>query len=177
MAFNAILKAAEKDIFDEWFDRFCSTYGPDTMWRFKNSTDPFHNPVGVNTRKSLSELLGLLLHGGSLESAAGVIDPIVRIRAIQKFTASQAVAFFIELKDIVHKLLKKKDLETYAADLYTFDSQVDTLMLLAFDAYTLCREEISRLRVDTERKKIYKAFSRAGLLDITEEEKALLEED
>lgn len=176
MTFKSILKENEKEILEEWFDRFCASYGPETMWRFKNGTDPFHNPVGVNSKKALTDMWQILLEGGSTEEATLALDPVIRIRAIQKFSPSMAVSFLIELKDVVRKALKKKVTKDHGEDLYSFDSKIDTLQLLAFEVYTSCREEISQLRIDTERKKIYSAFSRAGLLDITDEEKALLED-
>jgi len=177
MTLKAILKETEKEILEEWFDCLYTSYDPDTMWRFKNSTDLFHNPVGVNSKKALTNIWKILLDGGTTKEATLAMDPVIRIRAIQKFSPSLAISFLIELKEVVRKVLKKKKVKEYENELYALDSQIDTLQLLAFDVYTSCREEISQLRVDTERKKIYSAFSRAGLLDITDEEKALLEDN
>ena len=42
--------------------------------------------------------------------------------------------------------------------------RIDELMLIGVNIYVNCREKLFQLKVDTEREKIYSAFSRAGLI-------------
>ena len=93
------------------------------------------------------------------------LDPIVRIRAIQDFTPSQAVSFIYALKAIVRNVIGKKiaDPKMHKA-LSKFEVRVDQLQFLAFDVYVTCREKIFELKAVEEKNKVYKAFKRAGLI-------------
>jgi hypothetical protein len=93
------------------------------------------------------------------------LDPMIRIRAIQNFTASQATSFILSLKNIIRETLKrqleKNDLEK---ELLELDTKIDRLLLLAFDIYMECREKIYDLKANEEKNKVFKAFKRAGLI-------------
>ena len=94
------------------------------------------------------------------------MDPLVRIRAVQNFSPSQATSFILSLKKVVITHLQKElnDIQIFN-EFLQFESKIDTLILIAFDIYVECREKIYELKVTTERNKIYSAFARAGLID------------
>ena len=65
---------------------------------------------------------------------------------------------------IREKLKKELKATETAAGLAEIDTNIDQLCLIGFDIYVGCRQAIYQLKVDTKRKKIYSAFSRAGLV-------------
>jgi hypothetical protein len=165
MGLEKKLAKKKKAIVDDWFDAVAATYAPDTAQFIKSKKDPFTNPVGGTLAVGLKGLFDLLLTSLDRDSVKPLLDPIIRIRAVQHFTPSQATAFILVLKNIVRKHLKRELRDAgAAAELSTFENKVDALMLYGFDLYMECREKIYELKANEEKDKIYKAFRRAGLV-------------
>ncbi|MFH1152786.1 MAG: RsbRD N-terminal domain-containing protein [Pseudomonadota bacterium] len=162
MDFQAALEKNKAKILDLWFDATIRTYPEDTARMFLKIKNRFDNPVGSMTWQSLNDTFSQLsgpLNSDSLEKA---LDPVIRIRAIQSFTPSQAVGFVFELKSIVKKVLGST-LED------TFDRNVDQIGLAAFNRFMKCREEIFLLKANEAKDRIHSAFKRAGLVSELEE--------
>jgi len=148
-----------------WFEKVVNTYPIDTAQFLKNQRDPFANPVGQNSLQSLKEMFDLALDGFDRKTAQPLIDPIIRIRAIQNFTPTQAVRFIFDLKKIIREMaaVDAKDGQSQIA-LQILDDRIDELGFLAFDIYMQCREKIYDLKANEMRERTYSAFSRAGLI-------------
>jgi RsbT co-antagonist protein rsbRD N-terminal domain len=154
---NAIIKL--------WFERVVNTYPIDTAQFLKSQADPFANPVGQNSLQSLNGIFDLVLGAFDHQTARPLIDPIIRIRAIQNFTPAQAVGFVFDLKAIVRQTVPvdATDGQNQKA-LHDLEKRIDELSLLAFDIYMECREKILDLKANEMRASTYAAFSRAGLI-------------
>ena len=148
-----------------WFEKVINTYPIDTAQFLKSQKDPFANPVGQNSLQSLQDIFDLALSGFDPKTARPLIDPIIRIRAIQDFTPAQAVGFMFDLKTIIRETVSMdaKDGRNQEA-LHALDKRIDQLSLLAFDIYMQCREKILDLKANEMRARTYSAFSRAGLI-------------
>jgi RsbT co-antagonist protein rsbRD N-terminal domain len=148
-----------------WFEKVVNTYPIDTAQFLKNQSDPFANPVGQNSLKSLAAAFDLVLGGFDRNTAGPLIDPIIRIRAIQDFAPSQAVGFMFDLKKVLRESVPvdDKDIQSQKA-LQLLDSRIDELGLLAFDIFMQCREKIYDLKANEMRSRTYRAFARAGLI-------------
>lgn len=153
-------------ILRNWFDLVANTYPPDTATLLRTKKDDFANPVGRTTHKGLAGLLDVVVGDIDPDAVSAHLDPILRIRAVQDFSPSRAIAFVLDLKNIVRKQFAAESKDpAYLADFIDFERRVDRLTLVGFDIYVGCREQIYKLKVTTERDKIYKAFHRAGLID------------
>lgn len=156
----------QKTIVKTWFDRVSETYPPDTSQFLKSRQDPFANPVGNSLRTGLKVLVEELCGSMAMETIRTHLDPIIRIRAVQQFTPSQATGFILLLKPILRKTLKSElDSTANFRDLLELEDRVDTLQLVAFEIYMQCREKIYDLKANVERSTVYSAFRRAGLVD------------
>jgi hypothetical protein len=165
MGVENLLAAHKDDIFKKWFDLVVSTYPPDTARFFKNQKDPFSNPVGAATAKSLKGILEEIFTTADPKALARHFDPIIRIRAVQSFTPSQALGFVFSLKGIIREALDRKAAVNGAfEDLAAMDRKIDRAALTAFDIYMECREKIFDLRANESRNRFFKAFERAGLV-------------
>ena len=93
-----------------------------------------------------------------------VLDPIIRMRAVQDFSASKATAFVFFLKQIVREAMASEFRDpVLASQMLAFEARIDRLALMAFDHYTACREKLSEIRTDEMRRRIG-AMQRAGLV-------------
>ncbi len=152
------------------------TYPADTAQFLKSQKDPFANPVGRTILRSLEPLFDELLGGMDGETLASLLDPIIRIRAIQSFFPSQAIGFIFFLKNAVRENLIKEIAENkIAAELLVFESKIDQLGLIAFNLYMKCREKIYDLKANEIRNRTLRAFERAGLVSELPEVEPVLE--
>jgi len=165
-----IIEQKKAAIVKKWFDLTAQTYAPDTAEFLKSKTDPFANPVGGSILSSLNVLLDQLIHDMDPQTINSFLDPIIRIRAVQNFTPSQATAFVLSLKKALRENLAKelRDLSSIR-ELFEFESKIDQLSLMAFDIYMQCREKIYQISANETRNRTFRAFERAGLVsEITE---------
>jgi hypothetical protein len=159
------LAANKSTIVKKWFDLVAATYPPDTAKFLKANRDPFHNPVGKTTLEGLSAAFDALLEGADPVVLDRALDPIIRIRAVQSFSPTQATAFILALKPLVRELWSKGPSDPQAAaDLRQIEDGIDQVLLVAFDIYLKCRETLFQLKVDLEKNRIHHAFVRAGLV-------------
>jgi hypothetical protein len=91
---------------------------------------------------------------------------MIRIRAVQDFTPSQAVAFIFEVKKVVRKELASEILHDphMREELAAWDSAVDDLVLFAFDIYMQCREKIYDLKANEARNLTFRLLQKAKLI-------------
>jgi hypothetical protein len=159
------LAANKSSIVKKWFDLVAATYPPDTARFLKTNRDPFHNPVGKATIEGLTAAFDTLLDEAEAQAQREALDPIIRIRAVQSFTPTQATGFILALKPLIHEIWHKGPIDPEAvADLRQIEERVDAMLLVAFDIYLNCRETLFQLKVDLEKNRIHHAFVRAGLV-------------
>jgi hypothetical protein len=146
MNLSEALKRNEEKILALWTERTLDTYESSSF--FKKSQDRFANPVGMNIREGLAKLFRLLAEGADAAQFTGPLDQIIRIRAVQQFTPSQAVAPVLDLKWAVRQILSAdKDCRELLPELAPFDRDVDRAALQAFDLYMECRERLHKARI------------------------------
>jgi hypothetical protein len=149
-----------------WFQATIESYPADTATFLKSQADPFANPVGQTTYRSLETLVDLLSADGDRGAMAAALDPILRIRAVQAFTPSQATSFVFSLKPIVRQHLSVDDRHAGEA-VEALDRRIDLMAMAAFDIYVACREKIFELKATESRKQFFGSLKRAGLIDET----------
>ena len=164
MGLRNLLENKKSSIINKWFEFVTDTYAPDAALFFKNQGDGFLNPVGGTTRDILEKLFEAILEKADADGIAVTLEPLIKIRAVQNFSPSQAVGFLFVLKTIIRKELKKELKKINPEELVSIDARIDSLALIGFDIFMQCREKIYDLKTNTERSKIYTAFARAGLI-------------
>ncbi|HUT42905.1 MAG TPA: RsbRD N-terminal domain-containing protein [Desulfobacterales bacterium] len=172
MRLNTLLEQRKTAIVKKWFAATIETYPSDTAKFLKSRKDPFANPVGRTLYKGLEVLFNELLKETDHEAVLSVLDPIIRIRAIQNFSPSQATSFIFFLKDVIRDNIKKEDLQAQLfSELLLFESKIDELGLIAFNLYMNCREKIYELKANEMKNRTFRAFERAGLVRETPADK------
>jgi hypothetical protein len=168
MELERLLTSKKPLILKRWFDLAVETYPRDTSKFIKRQKDRFANPVGRTTHQTLKAALDLLLDEFDTDKAALVLDPMIRIRAIQDFSPSRATGIVFGLKKIVRDIVDRERERGGSGNitegLLAFESKIDKLGLVAFDIYLACREKIYELKANEVRNRSYRAFERAGLI-------------
>jgi hypothetical protein len=146
MKLAQVLNGKGDKIIDKWVTFTLKTYQSSGF--FIKERDAFANPVGGQVRSILTQLLPLLLEGQGKDSYRLPLKHLMRIRAVQDFTPSQAIAPLNAVKHIVRESLggaqRARELES---ELYDFEFAVDLAVLSAFDLYTECRHQLHEIRV------------------------------
>ena len=152
MTLQELLSKRKKAILDRCLDLLFDTYSHDSAALLKNQQDPFANPVGSTFRRELEIVLDGLAASVEKKKLTPSLDAIVRIRAVQEFRPSDAVAFMVHLKKAIREELQGAQMgPEFVNDLAGLDLRIDGLTLAAFDLYTACREKIAEIRVDEAR--------------------------
>lgn len=165
MVLNNLLAQRKSIIIKAWFALAVKTYPPDTAKFLQRQKDPFANPVGRTIYRGLEKLFEALLKEMDDENIISCLDPIIRIRAVQNFSPSQAVSFIFLLKKAIRENIYKEISEALLYnELLVFESRIDKLGLIAFDIYMQCREKIYELKANEIKDRTFRVFERAGLV-------------
>jgi hypothetical protein len=153
-------------ILKKWFNAVADTYPDSTAGFLKKQKAQFTNPVGYTLAEGLDGLYESLLQGMIPDTVSTFLDGIVRIRAVQEFTPSEAVAFIFHLKKIVRQELGSEftQQQRMIEELAAFDSAIDDLALFSFDIYMKCREKIYELKANEARNMTFRLLQQAKLI-------------
>lgn len=167
-----LLAQKKTQIVDRWIKLLYDSYPPQTAIFLKKEKDKFDNPVGYQIARGLSGLFEVLVQEMETGQILAALDEVIRIRALQDCSPSQALAFIFLLKNVVREELAK-DLEkqNLTAELQELDSRIDGLSLLGFDVYTQRREKLCELRVNEVKNRVSGLLRKSGLsMDNLEQE-------
>jgi hypothetical protein len=149
--------AAKKDaLVAAWLARTIETY-PERTCRFLiREQDPFRNPVGHTLKGTLPPLFDQLLGAMDAGRLTTLLDGIVRVRAVQDFTASEAVAFIFLLKKVIREQWSSEGQESPGGNgLSAVDGRIDEMALLAFDLFMRCREHMGEIKANDARRRTH----------------------
>jgi uncharacterized UPF0160 family protein len=159
------LEQQQSHIIKEWIECVNKTYPAETTRFLGRVKDAFDNPIGHANYQSLEGVVKSLSKGWDIEELKKTLDSIIRVRAVQSFTSSEAVAFVYDLKKIVFKQLKDEQKNSqFWEEWLAFEAKIDELALIAFDKYMECREKIYQIKASEEKNRTFRAFERAGLV-------------
>jgi hypothetical protein len=151
------IKKNRNQLLESWFDATINTYPEESARILGKKSDRFDNPIGAVTRETLEDVLNLITEDFSRDGLEQALDPVIRIRAVQTFDPANAVSFVFALKEIGESVIEK-------ADIINFYRLVDEMALAAFNRYMKCREDIFLLKATESKRRIHRAFERAGLV-------------
>ena len=165
----AALIADSKDtLVQKWFERILHTYPESTTGFFSREKDPFRNPIGHTLKEALPALFDGLVQSTDMTSMQPVLDSIVRIRAVQDFTAGQAVAFIFFLKQIIRQELKSS-ISQFPDEFAALDTRIDEMALLAFDLFMKCRQQVYEIKANEAKRMVFQLerLSQVGSAGLT----------
>ena len=163
-------------ILKRWFNKILETYPPETQEFLRRQKDPFANPVGGAISQGIEGLYEAILKDTSPTGVSSFLDQIIRIRAIQEFSASEAVGFVFSLKEAVREELNKEigDISV-ARELSALESRIDELALLSFDIYMQCREKLYEIKSNEIRNRTFMLLEKSDYVSRTSEQEEVPE--
>jgi hypothetical protein len=156
----------KSEIIEKWLHSIFDEYSTDTSRFLKQEKDRFSNPVGYIIRQEAETIFEKLIQGVDPKSLSASLDSIIRIRAVQEFTPSQAVCFLLRLKQVVQdEVTDEIGNSQLNREILDFYERTDSLLLLAFDIYMECRQQIINLQmreVKDQRERAYALLEKAN---------------
>lgn len=151
----------------QWFEGFIRKYPFESSPFFKNTSDPFANPIGSIVKKGLHALFDLLTADNpGPDELRKILEPIIRVQAVQDFPPSAALSFLPEFRQIVKTGLKDRhDSSANKAEfLECLAYNIDTAMLIAFDLYIECTKKLYELRATQFRNSVRQLLIKKDLM-------------
>ena len=172
MKLKDLLSERKTAIVKKWFDLILQDYPADATHFFKGQKNRFANPVGHTISQGIGELFDELVNGPDSDKLYSSLDDIIRIKAVQDFSPSQALSFIFLLKKVIREEMEKEIRENQLSDeLRSLESGIDKMALLAFDIYMKCRERIYEIKADEVRRITFRLLQKAKLVcEIKEED-------
>ncbi|MEM5786551.1 MAG: RsbRD N-terminal domain-containing protein [Syntrophobacteraceae bacterium] len=166
MNLDSLLLERKKPLLQNWFDALLGSYAPETARLLKKETNQFANPVGHTYRVALTGVLDEFLGENRLETLSPLLDRILRIRAVQEFSPSSALAFILVLKKLARDLVQAEVAQGSVgpAELFDFDERVDGLALAAMDVYSKCRNTLYEVRIREIKDRTQRLLHRAEII-------------
>ncbi|UCH84897.1 MAG: RsbRD N-terminal domain-containing protein [Candidatus Latescibacterota bacterium] len=151
MRLTDLLQQHHEEIVGKWFDAIIAMYPAGSAEFLAKQKDRFRNPVGYTTRASIEAVFDEIT--GSMDSGElrRALDDIVRVRAVQEFTAAEAVGFVFLLKPLLREVFQKhlgdQILRQEIVDeMVDLETRIDQVAMLTFDKYMECREQLHEVR-------------------------------
>ena len=178
MDLKNLLQQKRSRIVKKWCDVVLSTYPEQSQKFLRKQKDAIANPVGCTISQGIESIYDELLKESESDKISLFLDNIVRVRAIQDFSPSQAVSFIFGLKDVIREVLENEVRQgEISEELVAFESKIDGLALRCFNIYNQCREKIFEIRVNEVRNESSRLLKMAGLVyEIPETESDLEDE-
>lgn len=172
MKLISLLKEKRPKILKRWINLILDTYPAESARFFRSQKNSFANPVGSIVAKGAEDLFDEIIQENNPDKISTFLDNIIRVRATQDFTPSQAVSFIFLLKKVLREELDKEIQENDIDDeLLAIESRIDDVALLAFDIFVKCREKIFELKAMELNNQTYTLLKRAKLIiDLEEQE-------
>jgi hypothetical protein len=166
MQIATLLSQKKAAILGQWLSMIYESYPPETAIFLRKEKNRFDNPAGYRISEGLEGLYGALTQEMERDQVLTCLDEIIRIRALQNFTPSQALAFIFLLKIVIRQELAGEILkENLAAELLDLESRIDGLALLGFDVYTKRREKIYEIKADEAKRRVSGLMRKTGLTE------------
>ncbi|MCJ2166176.1 MULTISPECIES: RsbRD N-terminal domain-containing protein [unclassified Pseudodesulfovibrio] len=171
MKFESTLAERKAELSKKWADLVLQTYPKETQKVWTRQKDRFQNPVGAAIFEATRDLFDQLIDWQDAGEIAVSLDKLIRIRAVQDFTPSQAISFVFLLKKLLRdEFFKSMKADGTLEDLLRFEARVDNLAMMSFDIYTKSREQVFRFRVDEVKRAQSSLLRKAGMVaDVTVE--------
>jgi hypothetical protein len=165
MDIRDLLSDKKSDIIRRWHDLILDTYPSETATFLKGQKGGFVNPVGQIIEQGIEDIFTEIINGPDPDKMDACLDRIIRVRAVQDFTPSDAIGFLFILKKVIREeLVPEVRRHGLFEDLLVMESKIDDLTGIAFDVFMRCREQIYDLKANEMRNWTYRLLKRAKMV-------------
>jgi len=119
----------------------------------------FSNPVGSTISTNVEKIFNEIVGDKDFEKTTLLLTDIIKMRAIQDFSPSEAVGFIFLLKKVIREELNEEiNQEKILGEFAELEFEIDRVALIAFDLYMESREKVFQIRMKETKYKLRKAM-------------------
>ncbi|UCE66342.1 MAG: RsbRD N-terminal domain-containing protein [Candidatus Zixiibacteriota bacterium] len=161
-----ILRQRRDIILKQWKNIALNQYSFGDFKIHKENNNRFGNPVAYTISSGLETILDEIIAETHTVKLDDALEEIVKIKSLQAEKPSIAVDFLFHLKNIL-----KNDLDDfrqdggYPGEIEKLHTDIDNLILSAFDIFMKCREKIYDIKSKEIMKRSYRLLERANMVD------------
>lgn len=157
MLYELLLKY-KSSIVSKWVKQILDSYSSESSNFLNQEKNQFNNPVGSIISTNAQSIFDEIISDANFKNITLLLNDIIKIRAVQDFSPSEAVGFVFLLKDIIRKELDEElTLEKVLDEFVELDFVIDKTALIAFDLFMEAREKVFQIRMNEARYKLQKA--------------------
>jgi hypothetical protein len=165
MKLERFLQDRKPQIIKKWCDLIIGSYPVDTQRFLCKEKNRFANPVGRTVMEETEALVDALIQGDDAARIDSSLENIIKIRAVQDFKPSEAVAFVLQLKKILRELTPVQNGENDLPLMFReLEEKIDQMALTAFDIYSRCKQKLFEIRVNEQSRQFERLLARAKLI-------------
>ncbi len=148
MTLKDLLAGKRTIILERWLDRILEDYPQETQTIFCENTSPYSNPIGFTLRKGMEEIIDQILQPLSVEEARAILEPVMKVRAVENLPLSRRVDFILPLREILFEIVREeKGKDLLGREWLDLNARISWLALLGMNLFSECREKVNRLRI------------------------------
>lgn len=148
-------------ITEKWLRAVIDTYPVESGKFLFDNQNQFSNPLGYTISENLPEIFNELLESKEPERLYKPLEAIIKIRAVQEYSPSEAVGFLYLLKQIIRDEFYHLDNPNKPfRSLLEFESKIDQAVSMAFDIYSGLKEKIYEIKANEVRDRFGKMVDR-----------------
>jgi anaerobic ribonucleoside-triphosphate reductase len=132
-----------------WVQSIIESYPQESSYFLASAKDRFGNPVGNAIYVGAEQIFDEITGGNDFDKIKSALGDIIKIRAVQDFSHSEAAGFIFSLKRIIAEELEKEFIDSNSFHEYLDIEQIiDRTALMAFDLYMKAKEKLFEIRVN-----------------------------
>jgi hypothetical protein len=164
MMMKSFIKINRNEILRRWREHVMSSYSSQGAAFMERERDRFANPVGASINDVTSHMLESLIEETDQSVYQEPLESFIKIRAVQEYTASQAVGFVFMLKNAIKETPGfEATFKEASEEQFTVLNRIDRMALDAFDCYAACREKLCDIAMNEFKRRNHKIMERLGL--------------
>ena len=153
-----LLVKYKSSIVSKWIKLILDSYSIESSKFFNLEKNRFSNPVGNIISTNAASIFDEIVGSQDFEKISLLLTDIIKIRAIQDFSPSEAVGIVFLLKKVIQEELNNEINQEKILDEFTvLEFVIDKTALIAFDLYMESREKVFQIRLNDAKYKLQKA--------------------
>jgi len=158
MLYELLIKY-KSSIVSKWIKLIIDSYSIESSKFFNMEKNQFSNPVGSTISTNVEKIFNEIVGDKDFEKTTLLLTDIIKMRAIQDFSPSEAVGFIFLLKKVIREELNEEiNQEKILGEFAELEFEIDRVALIAFDLYMESREKVFQIRMKETKYKLRKAM-------------------
>jgi hypothetical protein len=154
MTLKGLVSEKKEIILQRWLDRVLAAYPADMQRFFRENKSPYSNPIGFTLRQGMEGIIGQVLQPLSDEDARTILEPVMKIRAVENLPPSRGVDFILPLREVLSEIVREENRKDFLGQEWLdLNSRISRLALLGMNLYSECRQKVNQLSIKERRKR------------------------